>query len=468
MSNDPNNHDGTTSYLYDAVGNRQQLLVNGTMANTYSYDADDRLGSDSYDADGNTINSLGIGNVYDFENHMITHGTVAMVYDGDGNRVSETVGGVTTSYLVDTQNPTGYAQVVDELQSGTVTRTYSFGLERISETQTLNSVLTTSFYGYDGHGSVRQLTNSAGTVTDTYDYDAFGNLINQTGSTPNNYLFAGEQYDPALGLYYNRARYLSQTTGRFWSMDPASGDAMSPMSLHRYLYADADPVDGNDPTGLQANLGELSVAMAVGSTISAMSNVAVTGVYSALFNGLPDALGFGVFFSRHLLGFPAILGWEVVFSTRFQAAITYAFGGAEPSIPWGHHGIEIGVFAAWYWNLDQLSAVDVFKLAGASYGGGFIAPETAGNTTSLLFGMSNDLDPSLFGIAGVSGPVPYSQVSLSESAMISEASAAEAAFTAGGLIYGGFGVTNVGGLAAVVINAGAVATWVHYNYGKEN
>ena len=46
---------GTTSYLYDAVGNRQRLLVNGTMADTYSYDADDRLGSDSYDADGNTM-----------------------------------------------------------------------------------------------------------------------------------------------------------------------------------------------------------------------------------------------------------------------------------------------------------------------------------------------------------------------------------------------------------------------------
>ena len=34
----------------------------------------------------------------------------------------------------------------------------------------------------------------------SYDYDAFGNLINSTGSTPNHYLFAGEQYDPALGL----------------------------------------------------------------------------------------------------------------------------------------------------------------------------------------------------------------------------------------------------------------------------
>lgn len=146
----------------------------------------------------------------------------SVVY-GDGNRVSETAVGLTTNYLVDTLNPSGYAQVVDELQNSTVTRTYSYGLERSDQNQILNSTWTPSFYGYDGHGSVRQLTNSAGSVTDTYDYDAFGNLIDSTGSTPNNYLFAGEQYDPALGLYYNRARYLNTNTGRFWSMDTNEG-----------------------------------------------------------------------------------------------------------------------------------------------------------------------------------------------------------------------------------------------------
>jgi hypothetical protein len=72
--------------------------------------------------------------------------------------VSETVAGGTTTYLVDTQNPTGYAQVVDEPVGGTVTRTYGYGLERISESQILSSAWTQSFYGYDGHGSVRQLT----------------------------------------------------------------------------------------------------------------------------------------------------------------------------------------------------------------------------------------------------------------------------------------------------------------------
>ncbi len=39
------------------------------------------------------------------------------VYDGDGNRVSETVGGTTTKFLVDDHNPTGLPQVLDELAS---------------------------------------------------------------------------------------------------------------------------------------------------------------------------------------------------------------------------------------------------------------------------------------------------------------------------------------------------------------
>jgi RHS repeat-associated protein len=136
--------------------------------------------------------------------------------------------------------------------------------------QPINSTLTTSFYGYDGHGSVRQLTNSAGVVTDSYDYDAFGNLINQTGSTPNNYLFAGEQYDPALGLYYNRARYLNTATDRFWSMDTFEGDDQDPLSLHKYIYAEANPVDGTDPSGFQDSMGELGAEESMSASLDSM------------------------------------------------------------------------------------------------------------------------------------------------------------------------------------------------------
>jgi RHS repeat-associated protein len=93
------------------------------------------------------------------------------------------------------------------------------------------------------------LTNQAGVVTDTYDYDAFGNKLNSTGSTPNNYLYRGEQYDPDLGLYYLRARYYNPLTGRFLSRDPDDHGQMDPNQLHKYLYADGDPANGVDPTG---------------------------------------------------------------------------------------------------------------------------------------------------------------------------------------------------------------------------
>jgi len=171
--------------------------------------------------------------------------------------VAKNVNGVWTYYLVDDLNPTGCPQVFDELTgpigSGVVTRTYTYGLQRISEnlnpSVTGNATWTPSFYGYDAGGSVRQLTNSAGAITDQYEYDAFGNSFAETGTTPNNYLYRGEQYDPDLGLYYLRARYYNPTTGRFLSRDPNDGDVTQPATLHKYLYANGDPVNGWDPTG---------------------------------------------------------------------------------------------------------------------------------------------------------------------------------------------------------------------------
>ncbi len=92
-----------------------------------------------------------------------------MLYDGDGNRVAKSVNGVVTRYLVDDLNPTGYPQVVDELTSGAVTRTYTYGLQRIAQDQVISNTWTPSFYSYDGGGNVRALTNTAGATTDSYE-----------------------------------------------------------------------------------------------------------------------------------------------------------------------------------------------------------------------------------------------------------------------------------------------------------
>ena len=85
------------------------------------------------------------------------------------------------------------------------------------------------------------------TITDSYEYDAFGNKVNSTGTTPNNYLYRGEQLDPDLGMYYLRARYYNPLTGRFLSVDSQAGQGQ-----RRYEYANADPIDGMDPSGNEA------------------------------------------------------------------------------------------------------------------------------------------------------------------------------------------------------------------------
>ncbi len=91
-------------YQYDPVGNRLQRssTVAPVPPASYAYDTNDRLGSDSYDADRNTTTSGGNSYAYDFENRLLSEnaGAVTIVYDGDGNRVAKTGSGVTTKYLV--------------------------------------------------------------------------------------------------------------------------------------------------------------------------------------------------------------------------------------------------------------------------------------------------------------------------------------------------------------------------------
>lgn len=114
------------------------------------------------------------------------------------------------------------------------------------------------------------MTDVNGVVTDTFSYDAFGNLIDRTGNTPNLYLYAGEQYDPDLNLYYNRARYLNVGTGRFWNMDSFEGSKSDPRSLHKYLYTRNSPVDRIDPSGY-LDMAELSTTLLVGSVLTAFA-----------------------------------------------------------------------------------------------------------------------------------------------------------------------------------------------------
>ena len=294
IASDPEKSNGTASYGLDPVGNRLSLnsSLPGIESGSFGYNADDEVSSETYDLNGNTLTTGGKTFTYDSENHLtsMNGGTVRLVYDGDGNRVAKTVGGVMTWYLVDDLNPTGYSQVVEELVGGVVTRQYTYGLQRISENQEISNVWTPSFYGYDGSGSVRRLTNSSGVVTDEYEYDAYGNSFTKQGTTLNNYLYRGEQFDSDLGLYYLRARYYNPSDRKVPFQRPEDGKPIDPKTLHKYLYAGGDPVNTIDPTGRASAVTYILIgAVLTGADIvySVHKEMScVTSIYKGLAAGL--------------------------------------------------------------------------------------------------------------------------------------------------------------------------------------
>ena len=246
------------SYTYDASGNRIGSVSNG-LPTTYTYDVNDRLLtagvlSFAYDPKGNVISRTSAGALTTYgwtpDNRLASVttslGSIGFEYDADGTRVAKTSGSATTRYLVDALNPSRLRQVLEERNAaGDLLSRNSYGMGLVSTNRNGAAVYPQS----DGQSSVRFLTNAAGQVTDSYVYDAFGNLVADAGSTPNDYLYNGQQADSETGLYYLRERYYDPTVGRFLGLDPVAGDPRAPLSLHRYTYAGNDPANFADPNG---------------------------------------------------------------------------------------------------------------------------------------------------------------------------------------------------------------------------
>jgi len=113
------------------------------------------------------------------------------------------------------------------------------------------------------------LAEPDGSVCESYDYDAYGNLLSSI-EPQTKLLYAGEMWDDTLQWYYLRARYYNPSTGRFNRPDPFSGNNQDPQSLHKYLYCHANPIMGIDPSGL-LNLAEINVTALIQATLMALN-----------------------------------------------------------------------------------------------------------------------------------------------------------------------------------------------------
>ena len=274
-------------YYYDVAGNRTLKKIcddNGDTDVNYTYDLNNRLLEEStdyyskneidvtkyvYDNNGNQIKKIGyitkgvngspsqdlvseneLNNTYEiykynefnemtsFESNKESKWEYA--YLPNGLRYRKSNASNFDRYVWD-RNGNIIAEMNGE---GNLTSKYVRGNKLISKNGN-------EYFGYDGHGSVVNISNESGKSIKSYDYDAFGVELNKDANDTNLFRYCGEQYDNETDSIYLRARYYSPSLGRFTTEDPAKdGD-------NWYSYCAGNPVNSWDPSGLALIISDI-------------------------------------------------------------------------------------------------------------------------------------------------------------------------------------------------------------------
>jgi RHS repeat-associated protein len=229
------------TYMYDLAGNRTQetVTIGGTpTTTTRSYNAMNQISDTgfTYDANGNLAADGTNTYTWDRANRLKSMGGISYAYDGLGSRVSQTVSGIITHYLLDYQP--GLVNVLTAITGPNATH-YVHGPQGILAYK--DNAGSWAWIAQDGLNSVRMELNDVQAVNAMQHYAPYGVPFGTLGSF-GPYQFTGEQPD-ANGLVYLRNRYYSPTLGVFLSLDPLE-------NLNRYQYVGANPVSRVDPSGM--------------------------------------------------------------------------------------------------------------------------------------------------------------------------------------------------------------------------
>ena len=130
--------------------------------------------------------------------------------------------------------------------------------------------LSFSTYFYGSICDIIELVDINGTSVVKYKYDAWGNIISQTGGSltdVNPYRYRGYRYDVETGLYYLQSRYYDPSIGRFISTDGLLGEIGNISTHNTYAYCGNNPIMHVDHSG-DAFLTILIVSIIVAAVIT--------------------------------------------------------------------------------------------------------------------------------------------------------------------------------------------------------
>jgi len=317
----------STAYSYDPNGNRlTQVQTNGAAEELtrYTYDDLDRLWTVTYAPDAGHPNGRkvtyghdGAGNrktevvtdptteavleskagVFDNANRLteLTDNldagqTTTLAWDRNGNLLSETKAGVTTSYRYDLRDtlaeverggqmlarflgdfderrvlkigdptrPGGSgvqeyvyngSRLILDVENGQPTARYEWTNEEL--VSLLQNGGQRRYFALDGLETVLALTDEQGQATDRLNFDVWGvpKAGTDFGTSGNRFAFTSHRFDTELNLYYAGGRMYSPTIGRFISQDNLGLDPNNPDSWNLFNYAGSRPTFYVDPTG---------------------------------------------------------------------------------------------------------------------------------------------------------------------------------------------------------------------------
>ena len=272
-------------YSYDAVGNRLQMRQESTagteVASSYfAYAADNSMtkrrnqvaGTDTYfyyDLNGARIKdwtpSPAATTYYEYGPHRLctkitppTGSAWTFDYDAQQNRYHINRGGSDSYFLWD-----GLRLLEERDGSGNLVARYTHGYSRLRGIGTIVEIYKpgtpnkTYYLSMDHRGTGYVISDETQTEIGRRQYDAFGNVLSQTGSWPIDIGYQSGWLDVSISgrrLLLSRYRIYDPETGTFLSRDFLH-------SFNKYVAFHSNPVGRVDATGLYDTLASVKQAL---------------------------------------------------------------------------------------------------------------------------------------------------------------------------------------------------------------